>query len=55
MGQKLAEGVRTIVPDTPVDPNHGWRHQFKTIGEPPHPQEHLASLQCHAPANVGAS
>ncbi len=56
MGQKLAEWVRTIVPDPGVDPNHGWRHRFKTIGRAADiPQEHLDALQGHAPANVGAS
>jgi integrase len=27
---KLGKMVRAIVPDKAVDPNHGWRHRFKT-------------------------
>ena len=29
---RLAEFGRTIVKDTNVAPNHGWRHRFKTVG-----------------------
>lgn len=33
VGERLAAWVRTIgVDDTGVDPNHGWRHRFKTLG-----------------------
>jgi hypothetical protein len=24
--------VREVVPDPHVDPSHGWRHRFKTVG-----------------------
>ena len=27
----LAEFVRTVVPDPDIQPNHGWRHTFKTV------------------------
>ncbi len=33
MGQKLAEWVRAVgVKDPNVQPNHAWRHRFKTVG-----------------------
>jgi integrase len=33
MGQKIGEWVRAIGVDDPnVQPNHGWRHRFKTVG-----------------------
>ncbi|MCJ2050254.1 DUF6538 domain-containing protein [Methylobacterium sp. J-070] len=33
MGQKIGEWVRAIgVKDPNVQPNHGWRHRFKTVG-----------------------
>ncbi len=28
---RLREFVREVVTDTAVDPNHGWRHRFKTV------------------------
>ncbi|HZP75851.1 MAG TPA: recombinase XerD [Pseudolabrys sp.] len=28
---RLSEFVREVVPDRSVDPNHGWRHRFKTV------------------------
>lgn len=54
MGQKLGEWVRTIVADPQVDPNHGWRHRFKTIGRSAGiPDTHLDAIQGHAPATTG--
>ncbi|MGU3405761.1 DUF6538 domain-containing protein [Methylobacterium brachiatum] len=33
VGERLAAWVRSLgVDDTGVDPNHGWRHRFKTVG-----------------------
>jgi integrase len=29
---RVREFVRSVVTDPNVDPNHGWRHRFKTIG-----------------------
>jgi integrase len=29
---RLQEFARAIVPDRRVDPNHGWRHRFRTAG-----------------------
>jgi site-specific recombinase XerD len=29
---RIAEFVRTVVPDKNVAPSHGWRHRFKTVG-----------------------
>lgn len=53
MGQKLAEWVRGLGVDDPnVDPNHGWRHRFKTIGRTAGIQEMiLDAIQGHAPTN----
>jgi hypothetical protein len=55
VGGKLAEWVRAIgVDDVNVQPNHGWRHRFKTVGrkvgvETPK----LDAIQGHAPASEG--
>ncbi|MCJ2100014.1 DUF6538 domain-containing protein [Methylobacterium sp. E-046] len=32
LNARLAEFGRKMVPDKGVDPNHGWRHRFKTVG-----------------------
>ena len=33
VGERLASWVRTLGVSAPgVDPNHGWRHRFKTAG-----------------------
>ncbi|WP_247323621.1 hypothetical protein [Bradyrhizobium sp. 141] len=29
---KINEFVREVVKDQNVDPSHGWRHRFKTVG-----------------------
>jgi hypothetical protein len=45
--------VRGIVSDKAVDPNHGWRHRFKTVcrkvGVEPEVRDYL---QGHAPRSV---
>jgi integrase len=55
MGQKLAEWVRTIgVEDRNVDPNHGWRHLFKTTARRVEMREdHMDAICGHAAASVG--
>lgn len=55
MGQKLAEWVRTIgVDDCNVDPNHGWRHLFKTTARRVEMREdHMDAICGHAAASVG--
>lgn len=55
VGERLAAWVRSIgVTDPEVDPNHGWRHRFKTVGrragiEP----AILDAIQGHAPRTEG--
>jgi integrase len=55
VGERLAAWVRAIgVDDTGVDPNHGWRHRFKTVGrragiDP----AMLDAIQGHAPRTEG--
>jgi len=57
VGERLAAWVREIGVDDPnVQPNHGWRHLFKTLArragiEP----EVRDALQGHAPRSVGES
>ncbi|NJL08290.1 MAG: site-specific integrase [Methylacidiphilales bacterium] len=55
VGQRLAEWVRSLgVSDERVDPNHGWRHAFKTLsrrsGLTP---EEARAIQGHAPQSEG--
>ena len=51
---RLREFVRKIVPDAAVDPNHGWRHRFKTVcreaGVDPEIRDHI---QGHRPRTIG--
>jgi integrase len=56
MGQKLAKWVRGLGVDDPnVDPNHGWRHLFKTRGRAAGiASDKLDALQGHAAGSVGA-
>jgi integrase len=60
MGGRLATWVRSLAglgeKDAPdVDPNHGWRHRFKTEGRVHGiKQLNLDAIQGHAPANVSA-
>lgn len=52
---KLAEWIRELGVDDPeVQPNHGWRHTFKAIGDRCGITEKLLDAICgHAPATVG--
>ena len=51
---RLTEFVREVVADPNVQPNHGWRHTFKTIGIEVGIQEKVLDAICgHAPATVG--
>jgi integrase len=48
--------VREVVPDLDVQPNHAWRHAFKTRGREVGIADSVLDAICgHAPANVGAS
>jgi len=50
---RIAEFVRTVVPDKNVAPSHGWRHRFKTIGiEAGIEHRILDAIQGHRPRNV---
>lgn len=51
---RVAEWVRTIVPDPNVAPNHAWRHAFKSRGFEAGIQEKVLDAICgHAPSSVG--
>lgn len=51
---RLQEFVRTIVTDPNVQPNHGWRHTFKTLGIGAGIEGRvLDAIQGHAPRSVG--
>jgi len=54
-GGKLAEWVRAVgVDDENVQPNHGWRRRFKTIGRAVGMDSaKLDAIQDHAPATEG--
>jgi integrase len=51
---RLAEFARSLVSDKTVDPNHGWRHRFKSVcravGIDPEVRDYL---QGHAPRTEG--
>lgn len=50
---RLAEFVRTVIPDKNVAPNHGWRHRFKTIGIDAGIEHRvLDAIQGQSPRNV---
>lgn len=50
---KVNEFVREVVKDPNVDPSHGWRHRFKTVGmEQDVAMRVLDALQGHAPRNA---
>jgi len=55
VGERLAAWVRSIgVDDVGVDPNHGWRHRFKTIGRRAGiASDILDAIQGHAPRSEG--
>lgn len=47
------EFVREVVKDKNVDPSHGWRHRFKTVGiDQGVEMRVLDAIQGHAPRNV---
>lgn len=50
---KVNEFVREVVKDKNVDPSHGWRHHFKTVGiDQGVEMRVLDAIQGHAPRNV---
>lgn len=50
---KVNKFVREVVKDKNVDPSHGWRHRFKTVGiEQGVETRVLDAIQGHAPRNV---
>lgn len=55
VGERLAAWVRSLgVVDTGVDPNHGWRHRFKTVGRRSGiSSDVLDAIQGHAPRTEG--
>eukprot|EP00873_Tetraselmis_striata_P040194 jgi/Tetstr1/460458/TSEL_005717.t1 len=53
---RLREFIRTIVSDPNIDPNHGWRHTFKTLGSEVGIQDKVLDAICgHAPRTEGES
>ena len=53
---RVREFVREVVPDPNVQPNHAWRHLFKTIGFEVGIQERVLDAICgHAPRHVGGT
>ncbi|MGX7743148.1 site-specific integrase [Rhodopseudomonas parapalustris] len=51
---KLGAFVREVITDPNINPNHGWRHRFKTVGrECGVADTVLDALQGHAPKTVG--
>lgn len=52
----LTAFVREVAPDRDVQPNHGWRHTFKTIGSEAGIQDKVLDAICgHDPRTVGES
>lgn len=52
---KVNEFVREVVSDKNVNPSHGWRHRFKTVGiDLEIEMRVLDALQGHAPPNASA-
>ena len=50
---KVNTFVREVVPDPHVDPSHGWRHRFKTVGiDEGVEMRVLDAIQGHAPRNI---
>jgi integrase len=51
---RLTAFVRTVITDPNVQPNHGWRHTFKTIGSEAGIQDKVLDAICgHDPRTVG--
>lgn len=57
VAQRLAKWVRSLgIVGAEVDPSHGWRHRFKTVGrEIGVDPRVLDALQGHAPRSAGDS
>jgi integrase len=55
VGEKLAEWAREVGLDDPaVDPNHGWRHRFKTVAKSVRMDAEIRdAIQGHAPRTEG--
>lgn len=55
VGERLAAWVRKLgIDDVGVDPNHGWRHSFKTRGRTGGMRDSvLDAIQGHAPQTEG--
>ncbi|MBR0670129.1 DUF6538 domain-containing protein [Neoroseomonas soli] len=52
---RVTEFVRTVVTDPNVQPNHGWRHRFKTVArEVGIPHDVMDAIVGHEPGTVGA-
>jgi hypothetical protein len=50
---KVNTFVREVVPDPHVDPSHGWRHRFKTVGiDEAVEMRVLDAIHGHAPRNI---
>lgn len=53
---RLRDFVRAVVPDPNVQPNHGWRHTFKTVGSEAGIEARTLDAICgHDPRTVGES
>jgi integrase len=51
---RLTAFIRTVVSDRNIQPNHGWRHTFKTIGSEAGIQDKVLDAICgHAPKTIG--
>lgn len=51
---RLAEAARTIVTDAQAQPNHGWRHRFKTVAREAGIDSRIVdAIQGHAPRTAG--
>lgn len=51
---RLAEFARVSVPDPRVQPNHGWRHRFKTVARSVGMDSRVVdAIQGHAPRTAG--
>lgn len=57
VGDRLTEWIRSIgIDDENVQPNHGWRHLFKSMGRYAQiPDAALDAIQGHKPVNEGAN
>lgn len=51
---RMVEIARKVVPDPNIQPNHGWRHTFKTMGlEARLPERVIDAICGHRPRTVG--